>query len=410
MKIFKIGIETAGLPLFFGVMRNKIVKSLLGLVVVVALACLVAVLTGNGYLLKGISCTYLRGYTTAHIYDLDYFDSREVKIGEPDPWMESVKINSVSLTDEEEAVHKKFKTAAFLLIENDEIIFEKYWNKHSQEAVSNSFSVVKSVTALLVGVAHDEGLIKSLDDKACGYIPELCNGSEKNANITIRDLLTMTSTVDFDEHYGDPFGFMARATYGSDLEAVTYNGFTAQKEPGTEWEYLGGNTLLLGFIVEKVSGKTLSDYASEKLWKPIGAEAPAYWALDHEGGKEKSYCCFHARARDFARLGKLILQRGKWKDQQVVSEQFISDMITPLKVPDKSGVVADHYGYQIWLDEQEGEKIINYRGMLGQYITVFDNSDLLMVRLGEMRGERDNHCPEDLHEWIKMTRRISAEI
>lgn len=388
-------------------MKRILKKVFITLILFIALTCIILLATGNGYLLSGISKTYLKGHTTAHIYDLDYFDSREVKNGVPQPWNESDKLGSIQLTAEEEGYHELFNSVAYLVIQNDEIIFEKYWGEHNQNAVSNSFSMVKSVTALLVGIAHEEGLINSLDDEACKYIPELCSYSDKNKNISIRDLLTMTSTINFDEHYGDPFGFMARATYGSDLKKVTFDGFEAQKTPGSEWEYLGGNTLLLGFIVEKVTGKTLSDYMSEKLWKPLGAESSAFWALDQEDGKEKSYCCFNATARDFARLGKLLLQNGKFNNQQIINQQFITDMTTPLQVPDGKGIVADHYGYQIWLDEQDGKQIINYRGMLGQYITIIPERELIIVRLGHARGKRDNHCPTDLGEWIKMAERIA---
>lgn len=390
-------------------MKRFLGRLVLGIVVLIALASIVAVASGNGYLLKGVSCTYLKGHSTAHIYDLSYFDSREVKNKTPQPWKENTRLGTLKLTPEEEGYHELFRSAAYLVIENDEIVFEKYWDEHNELAVSNSFSMVKSVTALMIGIAHDEGLIKSLDEPACTYVPELCLGAEKNKTITIRDLLSMTSTLDFDEHYGDPFGFMARATYGSDLAEVTYNGFTAQKEPGSEWEYLGGNTLLLGFILENVTGKTLSDYLSEKLWTPMGAESPAQWALDKKGGREKSYCCFNATARDFSRLGKLLLHRGNWGGDQLVSAKFIDEMVTPLAVPDGNGAEADHYGYQIWLDEQGGEKIINYRGMLGQYITVIPSRNLIIARLGHSRGEKDQHCPSDLKEWIKMGKRLAEE-
>ncbi len=382
-------------------------RLIIGLIALIALAVLIAFLTGNGYLVKGLMCTYMRGYTTAHIYDLPYFDAREVPAGNTQPWKESQALNHLKLTEEEEAIHQLYSSAGFLVIEDDQIIFEQYWGDHGEDVISNSFSMVKSVTALLVGIAHDEGLIKDLDEPACNYIPELCSYSEKNKEVTIRHLLQMTSTIDFDEHYGDPFGFMARATYGSDLEEVTYDGFEAQKASGSEWEYLGGNTLLLGFIVENVTGKTLSEYMAEKLWIPMGAEHPAFWALDDEGGKEKSYCCFNATVRDFARLGKLLLHRGKWKDRQLVSAEFIDEMVSPLTTPDKTGEAADHYGYQIWLDNQEGQQVINYRGMLGQYITVIPARNLIMVRVGHARGQRDNHCPADLHDWIRMAKRLA---
>ena len=369
-----------------------------------------AYVTGNGYLIKGISCTYLKGYTTAHIYDLEYFDSRQVKKGTAEPWQESQKLGSLKLTQEEEKTHQKFGSVAYLVIKSNQVLFEKYWGDHSETAISNSFSMAKSMVALLVGAALDDGLIGSIEDKACKYVPELCNAKPNNKDITIKDLLTMTSAIDFDESYGDPFGFMARTTYGSDLAGETYDGFQAQKEPGSEWKYLGGNTLLLGFIVENVTNKTLSDYFSEKIWQKIGAEHPAHWVLDKEDGREKSYCCFNATARDFAKLGKLMLQCGEYNGEQIIGSKFMEEMMTPLSVPSAAdGEPADHYGYQIWLDKREGKKIVNYRGMLGQYISVIPDEELVIVRLGHARGKKDNHCPGDLKEWIKMGQRLATE-
>ena len=103
------------------------------------------------------------------------------------------------------------------------------------------------------------------------------------------------------------------------------------------------------------------------------------------------------------------MHRGNWEGNQLISAQFVDEMVTPLTAPDRNGTEADHYGYQIWLDEQAGEKIINYRGMLGQYITVIPSRNLILVRLGHSRGERDNHCPSDLKEWIKMGKRLAEE-
>jgi len=390
-------------------MKKILLKSLKWLVIIIVVLISAVYATGNGYLIKGISCTYLRGYTSAHIYDLEYFDFREVKTSSPQPWSNSTNLGNLKLTAEEEKIHEKFKSVAYLVVKNDQVIFEKYWGQHSENAVSNSFSMVKSVTAILVGAALDDGLIESLDDTACSYLPELCNEKPKNTEITIRDLLTMTSTIDFDEHYGDPFGFMARATYGNDLEEVTFDGYQASKEPGSEWQYLGGNTLLLGFIIEKVTEKSLSDYLSEKIWTKIGAENPAHWALDDKGGSEKSYCCFNATARDFAKLGKLMLQCGEWNGEQLISSQFMEEMMTPLTVNSANGEVADHYGYQIWLDSRNGNKVVNYRGMLGQYISVIPEEELIIVRLGHARGKKDNHCPGDLNEWINMAQRLANE-
>ena len=176
--------------------------------------------------------------------------------------------------------------------------------------------------------------------------------------------------------------------------------------PGVEFNYISSNTELLAFIVQKATGTTLSNYASQKLWKPIGAEMDVQWSLDHKDGDEKAYCCFYATARDFARIGKLFLNKGKWNGKQVVSEEYVNACITPAPISD-NGKPNTTYGFQWWLTDYRGMKIFYARGILGQYIFVIPDLNLVFVRLGHKRGEKDAggqllDVPVYLAEVVKM--------
>jgi CubicO group peptidase (beta-lactamase class C family) len=216
----------------------------------------------------------------------------------------------------------------------------------------------------------------------------------------------MTSGIGFDEHYGDPFGFMAKANYGDEMYAKTLS-YPLLHEPGTHWEYLGGNTLLLSYIVEDVTRRTLSDYAAEKLWKPLGAENDALWTYDPSCDRERAYCCFYSNAKDFARFGQLFLCDGNWKGEQLLSPQWVEKSIAPCMVPDITGEPVDHYGYQWWLNKHKGIEFYAMRGLKGQYVIVIPEREAVFVRLGHLRSdERIDNAPKDVYEFLDIALKI----
>jgi CubicO group peptidase (beta-lactamase class C family) len=150
----------------------------------------------------------------------------------------------------------------------------------------------------------------------------------------------------------------------------------------------------LGMLIEKACGMSLSEYASEKLWKPLQAMHDASWSLDKKDGTEKAYCCIYSNARDFARLGSLYLHDGNWKGKQIVSAKYINESLSPvaLKMPD--GSTNDCYGYGWWLlPDYKGHRVFYARGIQGQYIAVIPDTKTIVVRLGNKRGEKTgNHC------------------
>ena len=192
----------------------------------------------------------------------------------------------------------------------------------------------------------------------------------------------------WDEAYASLFSVTTHGYYGNDLyELVT--GLEVNEKPGIQYSYRSGETQLLAFVVEAATGRTLSRYAEEKLWKPMQAERNAYWLLDKEGGDEKAFCCSHATARDAARFARLMLGRGKWNGRQIVSEKYIDEALRPARyLKDQWGQDSlDYYGFQTWIMHYRGQTNPYMRGMLGQYVIAVPSRDAIVVRLGRKRSD-----------------------
>lgn len=301
----------------------------------------------------------------------------------PEPW--KISSEKRSLSDEDKEYLTAHETTAFLVIQNGEILYENYWKDTNEATPSNTFSVTKSIVSLLVGIALDEGNIQSLNEPIGKYIPEFSN--DERGRITILDLLTMSSGLDWDEQYSSPFSITTKAYYGNNLREIV----TSQKlvtEPGKVFKYLSGNTQLLAYIVEKAAGKTISEYAQEKIWKSIGAEHQAIWSKDATDGDERAFCCFHTNARDIARIGQLVLNKGKWNGKQIVSEDYITKATAPADfLIDEKGKNLNYYGYQWWILNEAGYKVPYMRGHKGQYIYSIPEKNAVVVRLGEKKDK-----------------------
>jgi CubicO group peptidase (beta-lactamase class C family) len=254
---------------------------------------------------------------------------------------------------------------------------------------------------LLVGYAIEEGSINGLDDKVLTYLPELKGTFAKD--LTIRHLLSMSSGSSWDESYSSIFSMTTQAYYGRDL-GKTIEQIEIINPPGETFSYRSGDTQLVSEIVTRATGKTLAGYASEKLWKPLGAEQAALWSLDKANGREKAYCCFNSNARDFARLGALVLNQGQWHDQQLLSDDYIREIIRPVtQLTDQHGNAVDFYGLQWWIMHYKGLEIPYARGILGQYIFILPEEDAVIVRLGHERSKnrRNNHTL-DAYTWVDL--------
>ncbi|HTN06392.1 serine hydrolase [Agriterribacter sp.] len=354
------------------------------------------VLTGKTYLYKAIV------YNFAGIDDYTIFNNRSVPAAQPVPWRLSADYGKIIIPDTLEQYLTKLQSVGLVVVQNREIVVEKYWNSYSDSSLSNSFSVAKSITSLLTGAAIHEGKIGSVSDPVGKYLPAFNEGEK--AKVKIVDLLTMSSGSNWNESYANPLSETTELYYGTDLY-TTATRVNIIKAPGTYHAYKSGDTQLLGLVVEKATGKSLSAYAAEKLWQPLGAAHSALWSIDKPDGDEKAYCCFNSNARDFARLGQLMLDSGKINGVPVIDSVYFSQSVTPCKIMDEYNTPCNYYGYQWWIIP--GRQDIFYaRGILGQYIICIPSRHMVIVRLGEKRDEKINNVPIEVNTLIAWAERL----
>ena len=337
-------------------------------------------LSGKLYLYNGIAKTYLLGKTGPGIYDLHLFPVHTIETQKGDFYWK-IATDNRTLSKKSMHYHDSMQTRAFLVIKDDTILYEHYWDQHDENRVSNSFSMAKTIVSLLLGVALDEGKIESLEEPVAKYIDRFKYNAR--AELTIKQVLTMSAGFDWEESGINPLSETAEAYYGSNLERLV----TTQQiiePPGKVFHYQSGNTQLLAMIIEKATGVTISEYAEEKIWKKIGSENEAFWSLDKENGDEKAYCCFYATARDFARLGRLLLKKGNWEGVQVVSAEYIEEMFkVQSELRTKDEIENAVYSYQFWIYNNFNKPMYYFRGLLGQYIMILPSENTVVVRLGE---------------------------
>jgi len=365
-------------------------KGLKYLLIIFGLLNLLIVLSGKSWLYKGISITYLKGHPSSYIHDFVHFPANIIEDGIHQKWAISDNYNTAELPDFIKPVNDSLETVAFMVIVNDSIQFEKYWHGYSSDTMSNSFSMSKSWVSTLIGVAIKEEKIKSVDQKVCDFLPNFCEG--RNAELTIKNLLTMSSGLNWTEDYYNPIGQTSEAYYGNNLSGLM-NSLKVVETPGKVFKYHSSCTQLLTFIVEAATGKTISEYASEKLWKPMGAKHPALWNTDVEGGDEKGFCCINSNARDFARLGKLYLHQGNWNGMQLLDSNYVKSATSAANLLDEKGNPNTNYGFQFWLAERQGLAIYYARGLWGQYVICIPEKNMIVVRLGRKYGKHleDGH-------------------
>ncbi|MDA7728528.1 beta-lactamase family protein [Flavobacteriales bacterium] len=356
------------------------------------------ILSGKSWLYKAVSVTYLKGYTSSYIDDYIHFPSNSIKNGNHQEWLVSKEYNKAQLPEFIKPINDKLGTVAYMVIKNDSIIFEEYWNGYSSDSSSNSFSMAKSWISTLVGIAIKEGKIDSINQKACDFLPEFCEGD--NSTITIKHLLTMSSGLDWDEDYHDPLGQTAEAYFAPNLRKQMMR-LKAVENPGEIFKYHSSCSQLLAFIVESATGKSVNQYISEKLWKPMGAKHPALWNTDTKRGDEKAFCCINSNARDFARLGKLYLNQGNWNGTQILDSNYVKEATSAANLLDEDGNKNVNYGYQFWIANRRGLDVYYTRGLWGQYVICIPEKDMIIVRLGRNYGFHleDGHS-EDFYQFI----------
>lgn len=296
---------------------------------------------------------------------------------------------------------------AFLIIRDDTILYERYFQEHGPTSLSQAFSVSKSFTSALIGMAIDDGYIQGCDQAIIDFVPELADAGF--AEVTIAHLLTMTSGSNYQEN-DNPFGEHVILNYTPRLRSRILR-VKMKHEPGTVFRYKSGDNALLALALDRALGEeTLTAYAQRRLWIPLGMENDGVWTLDHEGGDglEKSWCCLAATARDFAKLGRLYLNGGRWDGQPILSadwvERSVRGQIPGDLWPDAFESIGWwNYGYQWWL-ASEGEGDYFALGKDGQFIYVNPQADAIVVRLGWSTGGLVSS------QWISMFQAIVQDL
>ena len=275
---------------------------------------------------------------------------------------------------------KRNGTVAFLVLKNDILLFERYYHGYDHSSICTSFSTVKSFVSAMVGIALHERLLHGLDDPITKYLPEL--KATHWSEISLRHLVSMSSGLKYSQNGFFPWNDEPRVYYSLDLRELARN---ARREelPAIHFHYNNYNLILLGMILERVTGSHVSNYLQEKLWKPLGMEFPASWSLDSQkSGMEKMESGLNARAIDFAKFGRLYLHHGNWNGKQIIPESWIVESTTV--EPDAKWA---NYKYLWWIP-RSGKGRFMAVGNLGQFIYVAPDKDCIILRFG--RGKPRN--------------------
>lgn len=272
---------------------------------------------------------------------------------------------------------KLHRTLSFVIIRNDSILYKYYAKELGEETRVTSFSISKAYVAMLIGIAINDGLIKSPNQSITDFIPEWKDKSGYQL-ITIKNLLKHTSGLKFTTNSINPLSDQSQFYYTEGLRKLILKA-QIEEAPGLHFNYQSENTSLLGLILERVSGKTLSEYLEEKLWKKIGTEASAYWSTDSEDSTaiEKSFCCLNARTLDFAKFARLLLNNGNWEGNQIVPSDWIN-AATDRTTEDGSKIT---YGYGMGLGPKEYGSFYPI-GLYGQLLYIYPKNNLIIVRFG----------------------------
>jgi CubicO group peptidase (beta-lactamase class C family) len=274
-------------------------------------------------------------------------------------------------------------TIAFVVIHDDRLVYERYFEGADRGALQTSFSVAKSFVSTLVGIAIDEGLIGSVEDPVTDYLPELARRDPRFERITLRDLITMSSGIRYwDTDLPWPWADDTSTYYGVDLRDLALNGTRIEHPPGQEWHYNNFHPLLLGMVLERATGMSVSQYMATRLWQPLGAERDATWNLDSErSGFEKMESGLNATPVDYARFGLLFLHQGESNGMRIVS----NDWVRAATAVDTTTDPAAFYQYFWWVDVEHPGRFYAL-GNYGQYIFVAPDADTVVVRLGSDWG------------------------
>lgn len=341
--------------------------------------------------------TYLN-YTVDTIIAYDSVKNVLINSVEHDRFFEDSKFTGGNFHNETigEYFSRVRGNGALLIVRNDTVLLEKYYGNFSQFSPSNIFSITKAVTALLCGIAVDEGYL-SINDHVTKHIPELNDADPLFKELTIEHLLDMRSGLDFEESYSwNPFSKMVKLYYGNDVVSQ-FKKLHFKSKPGTEHYYNSMATAILGVVIERAVGIPFAQYLQEKIWKPLDMECDAYISLDDKKHRQaKAYGGLVSNVRDLAKIGRLYINGGTYDNKRIVSKEWI-DRSTHASLDNE----AYSFGWNNIITQIDGKNVITPRffaiGLYGQVLFCDPTQNLIFVTLGEKKGSEyhllfDNFC------------------
>jgi len=324
----------------------------------------------------------------------------------PDPRVEEL-LTSLSGADNWDNFMETNGTQAFIVIRDGNILYENYYNDTQRDSIVTSFSCAKSFDSALIGKAIEEGFINSVDDPITTYLPELAERDPKFNEITIRHVLLMASGLEYTE--------MRPLLFNGDDPLTTY--YTNQRKLALEntfiiappvqyFQYNKYHPQLLGLILERTTGMTVTQYLQTRIWDPLGMEYEGSWSTDSKRSDfEKMETGVNARALDFAKFGVLYLNGGNWNGTQIIPQAWVDESTQPLLPDNYSDYYSDYvkampgtgyYKYMWWgMARDDGSYDFTAEGDKGQFIFVSPENNMVIVRNGTKYGI-------DSHEWVKL--------
>ncbi|MCC5868721.1 MAG: serine hydrolase [Gammaproteobacteria bacterium] len=378
----------------------RIVKLLFG-----GLAGLIALLAliGSGLYLSDpwLWKRYATSLQGLDVSNVDWRSPAEVVPGGDRRLPENV-VNGISAEALREAMAYAEQTESYALLihHRGALVVERYWGGHGPDSRFDTASMHKSVMALLLGIAIDEGHIGSINDPVGRYVEEWAN--DPRGEITLRQLATMSSGLLVEAFRPSPFSKGMRLVIGSNIDELALS-LPLDETPGTRFEYLNFSSQVLGIALTRAVGMRYAEYLSQRLWQPLGAPDTAVW-LDREGGSPRTFCCLLASAPAWMHVGVMMLNEGRVDGRQVVPAQWLAEMTTP-------SALNPNYGLKVWLGSPaSGVRTYNSQSSLevphseayladdvvfldgagGQRVYVIPSAELVIVRIGKSRMDWDD--------------------
>lgn len=398
---------------------NHSVKAVLmvtvGLLLVFTMAIFSDVLYWDRYLHAYTFETFVENPfpTVDRLYPQEKVPGVEAPIAFPRAQETSLTVSATAL-DEAIAFAEASASTSLIVSHKGVIQLERYWKGEGADQVVYSFSMHKSIVALLLGIAIDEGLIGSIDDPLAKYLPEW--QGDPRERITLRHALQMNSGFEPMSFPANPFSKHVKRQIGTNLAATALS-FRLQDEPGSVFSYNGVNPTLLVMVLEQATGRRYADYLSEKLWRPLGNEDASVW-LDRPGGLARGATSLYAKPMDWLRIGEMLLNKGRANGRQVIPEDWLAALTTPSPTNPRYGLltwIGTDYVEQRTLEAFEGfaavaetpfdaGDIIYFDGLGGQRVYVIPSAQLVIVRTGVLAWEwNDTRLPNLVLAGVKET-------